>query len=67
MQSTRKARCLSATPAGLVAIIIAAKASGDGSLQADAEMELNRRYDVRLRFGDSFPAKFNELVSEVKS
>ena len=42
---------LSDTPAGLVAVIVAAKKAGDPVLEASARAELKRRFNIKLVFG----------------
>lgn len=47
-------RSLASTPAGLVATIVAARRSGDTTLEAGAVLDLYSRFDIRLSFGANF-------------
>tara|TARA_R110002073_G_scaffold177188_9_gene335140 strand:+ start:3725 stop:3895 length:171 start_codon:yes stop_codon:yes gene_type:complete len=47
------ARELTETPAGLLAVLIAARKSGDEILAADAERQLNAKFGISITFSDS--------------
>jgi hypothetical protein len=56
------AKDLTATPAGLVAVLISAKKSGDAVLKADVERQLRQQHGIEIKFAtdiESFkvPAK----------
>lgn len=49
------AQTLSDTPAGLVAVLVAAHKAGDSTLEASARAELKKRFDIVVRFGNTSP------------
>ena len=57
-------RSLSSSPAGLVATIVAAKRTGDATLEADAVQQLYARFDIRLDFGLDFEPR---IEAELKA
>ena len=50
------AKDLTATPAGLVAVLISAKKSGDDVLKADVERQLWQQHGIEIRFASDSKA-----------
>ena len=51
-------RTLSNTPAGMVAVLLSAKRSGDEALESTARSELIQRWDIFIKFGSDFGRDF---------
>lgn len=60
-------KSLCETPAGLVAVVIAARHSGDEILEADCKAALRERFGIRLTFGSECVKGSKSRLSKARS